>query len=288
MTNQLQIVQHAKRCYIEYPTIVNNIPKDSNIYNNTMDDFAMLDNKLAASQLSIGESSNLAQLAQTYDCTFGDQKYKDYVCILSVLAQISIDSAKRLFDIDVSAEIKRIKKDMNVKGNKYPSFWRIIRRDFKESNINGKLRCPMNYLCDLKLDQFKPLTTTLPMEYFFVPFELEENRKKCKKVEELINKYIANYISGVDSYDNQKSNYLILESDFNYLLNEISSIYVSKTYLGLFSWLLNRAFCITMPQKKNQYKIKSLIKKQRAILIRILYAINSKNLLKCMSKNIEN
>lgn len=93
-TNQLQIVEHAKYCCENYPTIVNNIPKDSNIYNNTMEDFAKLDNKLSASQLDIGESSNLAQLAQTYDCTFDEQKYKDYICILSVLAQIAIDSAK--------------------------------------------------------------------------------------------------------------------------------------------------------------------------------------------------
>lgn len=70
-TNQPDIVEHARKCQTEYPTIVNNIPKDSNVYNNTMEDFAILDNKLAASQLDIGESSNLAQLAQTYDCTFG-------------------------------------------------------------------------------------------------------------------------------------------------------------------------------------------------------------------------
>ena len=46
-----------------------------------MDDYAAIDNKLAASQLDIGESSNLAQVAQTYDCTFGEQIHKDAVCI---------------------------------------------------------------------------------------------------------------------------------------------------------------------------------------------------------------
>lgn len=51
-----------------------------------MDDFAKVDNALAKSQTDIGESSNLAQIAQTYDCTFNDEKYADYVCILSVVA----------------------------------------------------------------------------------------------------------------------------------------------------------------------------------------------------------
>ena len=93
-TNQLDIVAHAKYCYENYHTIVNNIPKEQNVYSNTMDDYAAIDNKLAESQTDIGESSNLAQIAQTYDYNFEDPKYSDYVCILSVLAQVAIDNAK--------------------------------------------------------------------------------------------------------------------------------------------------------------------------------------------------
>lgn len=282
-TNQPQIVDHAKKCQMLYPTIVNNIPKDSNIYNNTMEDFAKLDNKLAASQLDIGESSNLAQLAQTYDCTFGDQKYKDYVCILSVLAQIAIDSAKRLFDVDVSSEIRQIKKDMNVKENKYPSFWKIIHRDFKDKNINHDLLCPMNYLYNLKLDQFMSNQSTIPVEYFFKKFKLEKNRKTCKKVEDIIETYINKSSSNFCS-DNEDA-YFLLKMDFDNMINDITRIYVSGNYIGLFSWLIDRAFCLSIAQKQNQYKLKSTIKKRRSILIKALYSINSANLLKCFSNN---
>lgn len=282
-TNQPQIVDHAKKCQMLYPTIVNNIPKDSNIYNNTMEDFAKLDNKLAASQLDIGESSNLAQLAQTYDCTFGDQKYKDYVCILSVLAQIAIDSAKRLFDVDVSSEIRQIKKDMNVKENKYPSFWKIIHRDFKDKNINHNLLCPMNYLYNLKLDQFRSNQFTIPVEYFFKKFKLEKNRKTCKKVEDIIETYINKSSSNFCS-DNEDA-YFLLKMDFDNMINDITRIYVSGNYIGLFSWLIDRAFCLSIAQKQNQYKLKSTIKKRRSILIKALYSINSANLLKCFSNN---
>jgi len=282
-TNQPQIVDHAKKCQMLYPTIVNNIPKDSNIYNNTMEDFAKLDNKLAASQLDIGESSNLAQLAQTYDCTFGNQKYKDYVCILSVLAQIAIDSAKRLFDVDVSSEIRQIKKDMNVKENKYPSFWKIIHRDFKDKNINHDLLCPMNYLYNLKLDQFRSNQSTIPIEYFFKKFKLEKNRKTCKKVEDIIETYINKSSSNFCS-DNEDA-YFLLKMDFDNMINDITRIYVSGNYIGLFSWLIDRAFCLSIAQKQNQYKLKSTIKKRRSILIKALYSINSANLLKCFSNN---
>ena len=135
---------------MKYPTIVNNIPKDSNKYDNTMDDYAKIDNNLAGSQRDIGESSNIAQIAQTYACNFEDQKYIDYVCILSVLAQAAIDSAKRRFDIDIANEIRRIKNDMDISEHRYPSFWRLIRPDTKLEKVNVGLHCPMNYLYNLE------------------------------------------------------------------------------------------------------------------------------------------
>ena len=282
-TNQADIVLHAKNCKEKYLTIVNNIPKDSNVYDSTMKDFARLDNKLAASQLDIGESSNLAQLAQTYDCTFDKQKYKDYVCILSVLAQIAIDSAKRLFDVDVGSEIKRIKKDMDVENNKYPAFWKVIRRDFKEKNINYNLVCPMNYLYNLKLDQFRSNESTIPIQYFFKKFEIEKNRKTCKKVEEIIEMYMNKYYSTISS-ENEDC-YFLLKMDFDNMIQDIKKVYVSKNYIGLFSWLIDRAFCVSISQKQNQYKLKSKIKKRKSILIKALYDINSANLLKCFSEN---
>lgn len=86
ITNQKQIVESAKRAYEEFPTIVNNIPKSKKQYENTLRNFAIIDNGLTFSQNAIGQSSNLAQLAQTYMYSFNPNDYKDAVCILSVLA----------------------------------------------------------------------------------------------------------------------------------------------------------------------------------------------------------
>ena len=101
-TNQADIVNYAKYCYLNYPTIVNNIPKENKTYDNTLLNYAKIDNMLASAQLAIGEASNLAQLALTYQYNFEDNKYNNYVCILSVLAQVAIDNAKRKFDIDLN------------------------------------------------------------------------------------------------------------------------------------------------------------------------------------------
>lgn len=284
-TNQADIVEHARICYMNYPTIVNNIPKDQNVYKKTMDDYCRIDNGLANSQLAIGESSNLAQIAQTYACNFDDQKYSDYICILSVLAQVAIDSAKRKFDIDLSSEIKAIKKDMDIKTHKYPSFWNVIRRGVDKDDINEKLVCPMNYLYNLKLREFHSVKSTLPISHFFQNYKMEHNFRTCKKVEELISRYsLQLYDKNTDKTADGET-YLLLKKDFTDLVAEISKIKISGNYIGLFSWLINRAFLITPNIKSTQKQLRTTINKNKSVLLKVLYHVNPSNLLLCFSKN---
>lgn len=286
-TNQKDIVQYAKMCYNKYPTIVNNIPKESKSYENTLINYSNIDNNLAAAQMAIGEASNLAQIALTYSYNFDDNKYIDYVCILSVLAQVAIDNAKRRFDVDLAQEIKRIKKDMNLQEYKYPKFWASVKRDFNKKNINYDLNCPMNYLSNLKIPEFKPKDSTLKMSHFFVKYEVEENRRRCKKVEELIQKHsidLFNYNTKNDS-DDEYDEYLLLQDGFDDLILDIKNIYISNNYVGLFSWLINRAFCITHGAKRNYSVNQSVLENNKALLIKTLYDVNPNNLLKVFSKN---
>ncbi len=288
VTNLPAIVKHAQYCYLNYPTIVNNIPKDKNIYHNTLSDFALIDSKLANSQLAIGESSNLAQLCLTYTYNFNDKKYEDYVCILSVLAQVAIDNAKRQFDIDLEDEIKRIKNDMNIKNYKYPSFWLIIKKNFNKKNINDSLLCPMNYLYNLKFKEYHDRKKTLPMSDFFVKYELDENRIKCKKVEELIQNYSLKLFTRINrekQNELHEFDYLLLRSDFDDLIQSLRKIYISRNYLGLMSWLIDRAFMITPQIRRNNKNIKSKIKSNKSMLLKVLYEVNPTALLKCFSKN---
>ena len=283
-TNQKDIVEHARKCYADSPTIVNLIPRDSKKYNKTMDDYALIDNNLANSQLDIGLSSNLAQIARTYSCNFNDVKYIDYVCILSVLAQVAIDNAKRRFDINLSDEIKRIQNDLNIKENLYPSFWSLIKKNFNKSNINDKLSCPMNYLYNLNLSEFHHSTSTLPMSHFFVKYDMSNNIRTCRKVEDLISKYSIS-LYDVNSSDSEKEDYLLLRKDFDDLISDIQKVKISKNYIGLFSWMIDRAFMILPGSLRNQKSISSVLNKNKPLLLKVLYEINSANLLKCFSKN---
>ena len=119
VTNHATIVKCAKFCYENYPTIVNNLKESGVSYGNSKTDYSNMDNKFSGSQMGIGWSSNLAQLAMTYywtelskdtpDQNLLKELYDNFV-ILSVLAQVIIDGCKRVYEIDGEDEIKRISK----------------------------------------------------------------------------------------------------------------------------------------------------------------------------------
>lgn len=280
-TNQLDISQYAKYCYINHPTIVNNIPKEKNHYDLSMYNHAVIDNNLAKAQMAIGESSNLAQLALTYGYSFTDKEYDDYVCALSVIAQAAIDNAKRTYDIDLNSEIRRIKQELNVKHNGYPRFWLYVNYATPKDKINNILQCPMNVLFDYKPPKIRSNESTLPMCYFYNHHQLKEDRRKSKKVEAFIEAYgLRLYQNAIDDIEDD----LILREDFENMVEDIKRVYISKDYLGLFSWLIDRAFHLRANLDGNGRKSKAKTDKNKVLLLKTLYTINPSNLLKIFQK----
>lgn len=215
------------------------------------------------------------------------------------MAQVAIDSAKRRFDIDLVKEINRIQKELYISKNGYPIFWKEIKKKNDKFGMikkkkedkafyNEDLKCPMNYLYELKFPSYRSNQPALPMDYFFQKFELETNRRQSKKVEEFIQKYSINlnkYNTSSENTFDREDDYILLRSDFNDMIESIQTIYLSKIYLGLMSWLIDRAFLITDNMKPNKGYVDSKTEMNKAILLKTLYNINSQNLLKCFSKN---
>lgn len=112
-------------------------------------------------------------------------------------------------------------------------------------------------------------------------YELEKDRRKCKKVEDLIEKYSLD----LKNYEDES---LVMIERFDELIADIRKVYLSKTYLGLMSWLIDRAFNITNYQKGRQSigKVNSNINKNKALLIKVLYSINKTNLLKIFLRTL--
>ena len=280
-TNQPDIVEHAKWCYTNKQTIVNNIPKDKNIYDSTLYSFAVVDNALAASQTDIGESSNLAQVCLSYSFNHQDQKYEDAVCILSVLAQVAIDSAKRRFCVNVTDEIKRIKRLVDLKTNGYPLFWLNIRRGFNKNLINKDIVCPMNELYGYGLPRLQTKTPALPFSDFFVPHKAPSDKKFAKKVEEFIQKYSIKLNEYNSTENDSYEDYLLLREDYEELIDDIRRISLSKNSVGLMSWLINRAFMVTPEVNKNRDVMNTKLHKNKSLLLKTLYDVNPKTFMMC-------
>lgn len=282
VTNQIDIVERAKYCYGNYATIVNNIPKQKNIYDNTLYNQAIIDNKLAASQRDIGESTNVAQICLSYWHTTNDEQYGAYADALAVICQCSIDGTKRTFNVDIPGEIKRIKTEIDIKKNGYPAFWRDIRRDCNKNLINYNLKCPMNSVHSLTVGKALFKNDTIPINNFFVNHENENTQKKSKAIEQLIEKYSLK-LSEFNSKNVEKDvcDYLLLRSDYEDLLEDIRKISMPNKYIGLMSWLINRCFLMTPNMISNKDKIQSRLNKNRPLLLKILYDLNPKMLLKC-------
>ena len=309
VTNESSIVVHAKNCVINYPTIVNNIPNEKNIYDNSLQSFAMIDNKLAASQANIGGSSNLAQICQSYSYSFPDKKYKDYTCILAVLAQNAIDSAKKSSVVDLDVEIDLIRKDMDIPLNGYPIFWKSIKRrndrrnglkldkltdkqiEKRNAMYNEEIACPMNSLYNADLSGYADTTKTYPMKKFFKYFEFKNGRTKSQKVRQLIDNYairILSYNKDNDLDDNENGdNYLLLRDDFDQLISDLRQISFNKNTIGLMSYLIDHAFLIKPETKRNKKQFGDNLYKNKSLLLKVLYGLNPELLLKCFSKNIE-
>ena len=119
-TNHPVMVKCAKRCYRDFPTIVNDLNESGISYDNTPESYAEMDNNMAKARLGIGWSSNLAMLAISYYFTEmqkneeeRDEKVirelEDDFIILSVIAQLIIDGCKRIFEISGEEELSRIR-----------------------------------------------------------------------------------------------------------------------------------------------------------------------------------
>ena len=147
----------------------------------------------------------------------------------------------------------------------------------------------MNYLYGLNFDKYKSIDTTLPMSKFFAKHKLDVNRRTCKRVEELIEKYsLQLYKQNIsDAFNGEQDNdYLLLRSDFEELVRNIRSINISSNYISLMSWLIDRAFMITPSMTQNNKMLKTNLGANKSLLLKVLYEVNPKCFLSCFNEKM--
>lgn len=197
VTNQQDLADLARKAYVEYPTIINNVDENgANNYHFTLEDYAEMDNQIADAQESIGTSTDTAQLALSYyyDGGMESKELEDCFIILSVIGQISIDLAKKCFDIDVVKEISRIRNLPCMRRNVIPQFFASNKKSRNNKEFEGKevvsMDCPMDIMAGIIEDNvigYADRESHLPLRNFWNHAVIAKgNRyKKDKFVEEV-------------------------------------------------------------------------------------------------------
>jgi len=210
-TNQPDIVDIAEYAYLNYPTIINGIElAGSSEYRKDMQSYAEMDSKISSSQYAIGEASNIAQLALSYYYDGGgeNKELEDVFIICSVLAQAAIDSAKRIYDINVNSELSRLSTlpcMQQKNGRKYPVFYAKVqeqkstgkkKKEIKEIEIR-KFNCAMEMLADIidenvidlrKHKELISVTYSLNMVFQYKAERVRDS-KQYKKVISIVKEY---------------------------------------------------------------------------------------------------
>lgn len=197
VTNQHDLADLARKAYTEYPTIINDVDENgANNYHFTLEDYAAMDNQIADAQESIGTSTDTAQLALSYyyDGNMESKELEDCFIILSVIGQISIDLAKKCFDIDVVREIRRIRNQPCMKRNEIPQFFASNKKSRNNKVYDGKevvsLNCPMDIMAKMIEDNvigYADRESHLPLRklWNYAVIEKGNRYKKDKFVEEV-------------------------------------------------------------------------------------------------------
>lgn len=201
-TNQSEMVELARKAYTEYPTIINEVEeKGDSEYRFCLEDYAKMDNAIAAAQTSIGVSTDLAQMALSYyyDGGMESKELEDVFIILSVIGQISIDLAKKNFDIDVVKEIRRIKQLECMKSGIVPEFMANAKKikDPKKRYaevIVKRMNCPMDIMAEIideKVDKYADRVEHVILRKLFNKDLLgaKVDQRKIKKLKELAKNY---------------------------------------------------------------------------------------------------
>lgn len=262
------MVEAAKIAYRDYPTIVNKIPESGLSYDNNPLEYAKMDSKMQQAQKAIGGSSDSAQLSQSYMWTkvakgeFDDeykQLYENTV-ILAVLAQVAIDGCKKVFLVNPTDDIKRIRsqecmnrekdfpkfmqyaKDIPVMKNGRERQYSEIKRDRNKvkNRIDPSLVCPMNWLQDC-LDKIQGIRKhgLVDTKEFFIkklgkadPRQMSKIRKRIEEYDQYT-KRIMGIINNDLISDEPQDSFLDYLEETEGLLSEVKGIKLSEITMNM-------------------------------------------------------
>lgn len=293
VTNNEVMVESCKSAQSRFPTIVNALKESGVKYNNTLLEYAKMDNKMAKARVGIGESSNLAQLAMTYYWTKPNKDLYDNFVILSVLAQVLIDGCKREYEVDGIDEIKRIRK-MECMNPEYdfPVFMKYTRniaitkngkprnyedikvdKDKLKNRLNHHLYCPMNCLVSaLETIQGMEKGRTTPTDYFLKKLKGPANHRQLSKIRSLAEQSSYKLFLIMKSDEDYEIKLDLIENVYHEMVESVRKIKITNAKT------INRLIEMALIPERNYQNLtraeKNAYSRSSRVLLNALYRSN--------------
>ena len=160
--------------------------------------------------------------------------YYDSFVILSVLAQVAIDSVKREFDVELIPSLKKIRDDMAVE--KVPKFFKEIQKlQNKKKNIKTNkevdyaIKCPMNYVFDVLDEKIGSITGGHGTDIAEYLYDYESSGADYRQRDKIIK--LSEEASKLAIQINNKDE--LAEAQWNELIKELSTKKINKDTYGL-------------------------------------------------------
>lgn len=284
VTNQHDLADLARKAYTEYPTIINDVDENgANNYHFTLGDYAEMDNQISDAQESIGTSTDTAQLALSYyyDGDMESRELEDCFIILSVIGQISIDLAKKCFDIDVVKEINRIRNLPCVKRDEIPQFFASNKKSRNNKDFEGReivsMNCPMDIMAEIieeKVIKYADRESHLPLRDFWNHSVIAKgNRYKKDKFVEGVRSYNKSdkWLEKHEAEMNKETFFSLKNRNMTQFLSKVSKELDQETIMQL----------VIYATDDNNSDV-------RATILNFLFKLHKDEFMNCFIKNGQN
>lgn len=209
-----KLLEVAHKCYDPQNVCINAMDSDKAKYKLTTRDMCTIDNILAKSQRNIGEVVNLGQWSMSAYHDFkrngGTEeqlsKLMKNVDVMTILSGICIDLSKKLYDVNIKAEIKNVSKTEEL-GKLKPLFFKCVSQS---ENIKNKIKyynCPMDDLNRI-MSKFSNAETHHDIELSTLLIEKKVRGKDDRGQEKEIIKYVEDMCTKLGAINSEYKVYL--------------------------------------------------------------------------------
>ncbi|PNT94161.1 hypothetical protein [Clostridium thermosuccinogenes] len=282
LINNDVLLSNANKCYGKYRVCVNGVDKDPTPYTVCVKDMAKIDGTLANSQKQIGRVVNIGQhyLSAYWDLInkksndiYKMSKLLEAVNVATILSEISIDSAKRMYNVDINRQIWYLEHS-EILPDKKPLFFKHISQNDNIKNNIEKYETSMDYLQEV-MDNIDTADTKKTINLTQLLADIDINKVKKRQVSNIINiiNEMTNRIKEVEAnYKNNddKEKYSLIDELRNEYMHKINKykLKAETMYAVIYKVFIGKVKC-----------------KYKTDLLNALYQIDKELFLRAFKKN---